>query len=67
MLKSFGKSFRKLFTSWPQLTSVKKRETIQSKIDEWHLKNKDKNFNKQDYTNFLKSIAYIHEEKKIFK
>ncbi len=46
---------------------LKKRETIQSKIDEWHLKNKDKNFNKQDYTNFLKSIAYIHEEKEDFQ
>ena len=46
---------------------LKKRETIQSKIDEWHLKNKDKNFNKQDYTNFLKSISYIHEEKEDFQ
>ena len=29
-------------------------------------KNKDKNFNKKDYTNFLKSIAYIVEEKEDF-
>ena len=46
---------------------IKKRETIQNTIDEWHKKNKGKDFNKKEYTNFLKSIGYIVEEKKDFK
>ncbi len=46
---------------------IEKREIIQRKIDEWHKKNKGKEFNKKDYTEFLKSISYIIEEKKDFK
>ncbi len=45
---------------------IEKRETIQKKIDEWHKKNKDKVFDKKNYTAFLKSIAYIIEEKEDF-
>jgi len=32
---------------------IEKRETIQKKIDEWHKKNKGKNLNKKEYTDFL--------------
>ncbi|MDG2288083.1 MAG: malate synthase G, partial [Candidatus Marinimicrobia bacterium] len=46
---------------------IEKREVIQKKIDEWHKKNKNKDFNKKDYENFLKSISYIVEEKEDFK
>ncbi len=46
---------------------INERETIQKKIDEWHLKNKDKNFEKDTYFEFLKSISYIVEEKDDFK
>jgi malate synthase len=46
---------------------IEKREIIQKKIDEWHKNNKDKVFNKKKYTNFLKSISYIAEEKEDFK
>jgi len=46
---------------------IKKREDIQKKIDEWHKKNKDKNFNKKEYKDFLKSISYISEQKEDFK
>ena len=46
---------------------IEKREIIQKNIDEWHKKNKDKDFNKKDYTNFLKSNSYIAEEKEDFK
>ena len=46
---------------------IDKRESIQKKIDEWHVKNKDKDFNKKEYTEFLKSISYIIEEKEDFK
>ena len=45
---------------------IEKRESIQKKIDEWHIKNKDKEFNKKEYIKFLKSISYIVEEKEDF-
>ena len=45
---------------------MKEREEIQRKIDEWHKKNKEKDFNKKDYTEFLKSISYIVGEKEDF-
>ena len=44
---------------------IKKREAIQSKIDDWHRKNK--NFNKRDYQKFLKEIGYIVEEGEDFR
>ena len=46
---------------------IKKREEIQKKIDDWHLSNKDSALNKNKYTEFLKSINYIVEEKDNFK
>jgi malate synthase len=46
---------------------IEKREAIQKKIDEWHKNNKNKEFNKKEYTTFLKSISYIVEEKEDFK
>jgi malate synthase len=45
---------------------ILKREDIQKKIDEWHKRNKGKEINKKDYTEFLKSISYIVEEKDNF-
>tara|TARA_B100000963_G_scaffold20065_1_gene15170 strand:- start:4271 stop:6415 length:2145 start_codon:yes stop_codon:yes gene_type:complete len=45
---------------------VNKRENIQEKIDAWHIKNKEKDFNKKEYIKFLKSISYIIEEKEGF-
>ncbi len=45
---------------------IQKREDIQKKIDEWHKKNKGKEFNKEEYLQFLKSISYIVEEKDNF-
>ena len=44
---------------------IKKREAIQSKINDWHKKNKD--FNKTDYQKFLREIGYIVEEGEDFK
>ena len=46
---------------------IKKRETIQKTINEWHKNNQGKDFNKKKYTDFLKSIGYIIEEKQDFK
>ena len=45
---------------------IEKRETIQKDIDNWHKKNKGKESNKKEYTEFLKSISYIVEEKEDF-
>ena len=45
---------------------IEKRETIQKQIDNWHKKNKGKELNKKEYTEFLKSISYIVEEKEDF-
>ena len=45
---------------------IKKREMIQKKIDDWHKSNKGKDFNKNDYVNFLKSIDYLIDEKNDF-
>ena len=46
---------------------IERREIIQKKIDEWHKLNKSKDFIKQDYIVFLKSIGYIAEDKGDFK
>ena len=61
---SFGKIVHELAPINKKL--IQNRETIQKKIDEWHIKNKGKELNKKEYLNFLKSISYIVEEKDKF-
>ena len=61
----FGKAVHELAPLNKDL--IQKRENIQKKIDEWHIKNKGKEFNKKEYTEYLKSISYIVEEKDDFK
>ena len=46
---------------------IKKRKTLQIKIDNWHIKNKSKEFKLEEYKNFLKEIGYIQEEGPDFK
>ena len=46
---------------------IEKREIIQKKIDNWHISKKGKEFNKNEYINFLKSVEYLIEEKNDFK
>ena len=46
---------------------VEKREKIQKKIDTWHKSNNEKDFDKVEYLNFLKSIGYLVEEKNDFE
>ena len=62
----FWNSFEKAVHELAPLNKklIQKREDIQKKIDEWHKKNKE--FDKKKYIEFLKSIAYIVEEKKDF-
>ena len=45
---------------------LKKRDEIQSKLDEWHKNNKDK-IDFEEYKKFLKEIGYLVEEKEKFQ
>ena len=38
------------------------RETLQKEIDLWHKKNRSKEFNLEEYQNFLKKIGYLKEQ-----
>ncbi len=64
----FWSSFEKAVHELAYLNKnlIQKREDIQKKIDEWHKQNRDKDFNKKEYAEFLKSISYIVEEKDDF-
>ncbi len=46
---------------------IEKRENLQQKIDDWHIKNKGKEFKIDEYKNFLKKIGYIKDEGPNFK
>ena len=61
---SFEKIVHELAPKNKQL--IEKREEIQKKIDEWHIKNKGKELNKKEYLDFLKSISYVVEEQDEF-
>ncbi len=37
-----------------------KRDEIQEKINDWHIKNRNKEFILEDYKNFLTDIGYLH-------
>ena len=63
--KNFGKVVHELDPINKSL--IKKREAIQKKIDDWHKKDENKDFNKEKYINFLKSISYIVDKKEDFK
>ena len=46
---------------------IKKREILQKKIDEWHLKRRGDNFNLEEYKKFLNEIGYLAEKSGDFK
>ena len=39
---------------------LSKRDEIQEKINDWHIKNRNKEFILEDYKNFLTDIGYLH-------
>ncbi len=41
---------------------LEKRESLQKQIDNWHITNKDKDFDKKAYKEFLKEIGYLLDE-----
>ena len=46
---------------------IKLRENLQEKIDDWHIKNKGKEFNLDEYKKFLFEIGYLKKEGPDFK
>ncbi len=46
---------------------IKLREDLQNKIDDWHIKNKEKKFNSDEYKKFLLEIGYLKNEGPDFK
>ena len=46
---------------------IKFREELQKKIDDWHIKNKGKEFNLDEYKKFLLEIGYLKNEGPDFK
>ena len=46
---------------------LKKRDDLQKKINDWHIKNKKNKIKKVEYKKFLKKIGYLVDEGKDFK
>ena len=61
-----AKNLVKELNSFQISTGDMLRDEIQKKIDEWHINNQGKEFDKKKYTEFLRSISYIVEEKDNF-
>ena len=61
----FDKSINELAPINKKLLEV--RETLQSEIDLWLKKNRNGEFNHQEYKNFLKEIGYLIDEGSDFK
>ena len=46
---------------------IKKREDLQKKIDDWHIKSRSKEIDINEYKSFLKKIGYLKDEGPDFK
>ena len=57
----FWSSFEKIINEFSPRNKalLKKREDIQTQIDNWHLEHKDQDFNYEEYKSFLTDIGYI--------
>ncbi len=63
--KDFDKAVHELATKNKELIDF--RETLQKKIDKWHIDNKGKDIQIKEYKNFLKEIGYLRDEGPDFK
>ena len=63
--KDFDKAVHELAPKNKELVDF--RETLQKKIDKWHIDNKGKNIQIKEYKNFLKEIGYLKDEGPDFK
>jgi malate synthase len=61
----FDKAVHELTQKNKELLEV--RENLQKKIDTWHIENKSKDFNLEEYKNFLISIGYLKKVGPDFK
>ncbi len=63
--KDFDKAIHELAPKNKELINF--RETLQKKIDKWHIDNKGKDIQIKEYKNFLKEIDYLKDEGPDFK
>ncbi len=63
--KDFDKAVHELAPKNKELIDF--RETLQKKIDKWHIENKGKDIQIKEYKNFLKKIGYLKDEGPDFK
>ena len=63
--KDFDKAVHELSPKNKELIDF--RETLQKKIDKWHVDNKGKDIQIEKYKNFLREIGYLKEEGSDFK
>ncbi len=63
--KDFDKAIHELTPKNKELIDF--RETLQKKIDKWHINNKGKDIQIKEYKNFLKEIGYLKDEGPDFK
>ncbi|ARJ47456.1 malate synthase G [Candidatus Pelagibacter sp. RS39] len=63
--KDFDKAVHELAPKNKELIVF--RETLQKKIDKWHIDNKGKDIQIKEYKNFLKEIGYLKDEGPDFK
>ena len=63
--KDFDKAVHELAPKNKELINF--RETLQKKIDKWHIENKGKDIQIKEYKNFLKEIDYLKDEGPDFK
>ena len=64
----FWSSFEELLNKFYKRNQdlLNKREQLQNQINEWHIKNRDSEFNLEKYKNFLTEIGYIYPRCKDF-
>ena len=63
--KDFDKAIHELAPKNKELINF--RESLQKKIDIWHINNKGKDIQIKEYKNFLKEIGYLKDEGSDFK